>query len=298
MKLPRNKSNLNAYWMVIPAIMVILIFFFGGISAALLQSFGWLPGAGWSRMNLDAYVAIMQSEDMYAGISLSLRVSFISTLLSAVIGTLLALGCFALRGSYRRSVNVLRGGFMLPLGIPHLAAAYIILLLLSPSGWLSRCATAVGFTNEISDFPIVTNDAFGWGMIIAYTLKETPFIFLCIYPVLERIRGEWLDAARMFGANGLAFARTVLLPLVMPALGAASLIIFAYSFSAFEIPYLLGVTYPEALPIYAYELYTDDPTMRPQAMAVGILMTVIPVGIGALFFILLRRHLLPMWKGW
>ncbi|MGD2012163.1 MAG: hypothetical protein PVG84_00400, partial [Desulfobacterales bacterium] len=63
------------------------------------------------------------------------------------------------------------------------------------------------------------------------------------------------------------------LPTISPSLGAACLIVFAYTFGAFEIPFLLGQTYPMMLPVWAYKNYSDvDLLARPEGIATGIII--------------------------
>jgi putative spermidine/putrescine transport system permease protein len=51
------------------------------------------------------------------------------------------------------------------------------------------------------------------------------------------------------------------------------LIVFAYTFGAFEIPFLLGQTYPMMLPVWAYKNYSDvDLLARPEGIATGIII--------------------------
>jgi putative spermidine/putrescine transport system permease protein len=282
--------------------MVVALFFAGGIGFAIIQSFGLNAStgidAGAGKFTMDAYISVFRSADIVTSTVLSLRVSFFSTIISSIAGLILALGCMALRSRYSRAERVIRASFAFPLGVPHLVAAYAVVLLFSQSGWLARIAYALGWIESMTVFPIVVNDTFGWGMIFAYVWKETPFIFLCVYPVLERIRGEWRDPARVFGANGLTFVQTVVLPLVTPVLLGATCIVFAYAFSAFEIPYVLGVTYPQALSVHAYTLYTGELASRPEAMVVGLWLTFVPILVASVVFLAFRRVLMRAWKGW
>jgi putative spermidine/putrescine transport system permease protein len=64
----------------------------------------------------------------------------------------------------------------------------------------------------------------------------------------------------------------VTLPLAAPALAASGGIAFTYVLGSYEVPWLLGRTSPEPLPVLAYRLFTDvDLATRPQALAVALL---------------------------
>jgi putative spermidine/putrescine transport system permease protein len=54
---------------------------------------------------------------------------------------------------------------------------------------------------------------------------------------------------------------------------AASVIVFAFTFGAYEVPLLLGANHPQALPVLAWRTYSDvDLAARPQAMAMAVVI--------------------------
>lgn len=287
------------YLMVLPALSIVAILFFGGIFEGLIQSLGFFPAAGQSRFSLTAYENILSAPDFWRSLELTSRISLMSTTFAAFIGLVMSVCLFMISKSGRAKwIPFGRRWFHLPFAIPHLAGAYLIVLLFTQSGWISRLAYQAGLIHDMSEFPIIVNEPFGWGIVMAYSWKEAPFISLCIYPVLLRIHDTWHDAARIFGANSLKFAKEIVLPLLMPAWFAASFIVFAFTFSAFEVPYLLGVTYPKMLPVFAYEWHSGDLAERPQAMAVGILLVLITTLLGLLAFRLSKRWLTSAGRGW
>ena len=93
------------------------------------------------------------------------------------------------------------------------------------------------------------------------------------------IRSFVLREGRITEAQRRAFAgpwqrfRYITLPTIFPSLGAAGLIVFAYTFGAFEVPFLLGQTYPMMLPVWAYKNYSDvDLLARPEGIATGLVI--------------------------
>jgi putative spermidine/putrescine transport system permease protein len=165
-------------------------------------------------------------------------------------------------------------------------------MLLTQSGMLARLGHAAGLVGQPSDFPPVFYDRNSAGIVLVYLWKEIPFIGLVLLAVLKSTGGEYEEAAATLGASPWQRLRYVLLPLLLPALLATSVIVFAYMFGSFEIPLLLGARYPEVLPVMAYRLYTNpDLTLRPQAMVVGVLTTVIVVGLLWLYRRLAREGL-------
>jgi putative spermidine/putrescine transport system permease protein len=166
--------------------------------------------------------------------------------------------------------------FQIPLVVPHLVVGIAMVFLLAPTGWFSRIIQALGVIQTSSDFPLLTNDRLGIGIIATYVWKEIPFITLMLFSVLRNAGVELVDVGRTLKANRWQRFRYILLPMMLPSLLASSLIVFAYTFGAFEVPFLLGQTYPMLLPVWAYKNYADvDLVARPEGIATGILIAVI-----------------------
>jgi putative spermidine/putrescine transport system permease protein len=166
--------------------------------------------------------------------------------------------------------------FQLNLTVPHLVGAIGILYLFSQSGSFARLAYAGGLIGAPADFPALTHDPFAIGIILQYVWKEVPFIGLILLANLQAIDPAHEAAARTLGASRLQTFRHVLLPMLMPGLGAASALVFAFAFGAYEIPLILGASAPEALPVLAYRSFTDvDLGTRPEAYAMAMIIALI-----------------------
>jgi putative spermidine/putrescine transport system permease protein len=127
-------------------------------------------------------------------------------------------------------------------------------------------------------FPAVIGDPYGVGIVIAYVLKETPFIALMVLAVLVKLGDEHEQVARTLGAGRWQRLRFVTLPLVAPAVISSSLIVFAFVFGAFEIPFILGRPYPAMLAVVAQRRFTSpDLGERPGALAFAIVMTLVSI---------------------
>ena len=70
------------------------------------------------------------------------------------------------------------------------------------------------------------------------------------------------------------------MPLVAPAWISASLVVFAFVCSAFEVPFLLGRTYPSTLGVVAQRRFMSlEIADRPEAMAIAITISFLTVMI-------------------
>ncbi|WP_113927971.1 ABC transporter permease subunit [Bacillus sp. P14.5] len=273
---------------ILPATVTMVILFYGGIFNGILQSAGYNPAAGQYEWSLQAYKALLSSEEFWKSLTLSLRVALLSSMFSAVLGMMAAICLVWLSGTI--NTQLLNRFFQLPLTIPHLVGAYLMVLLFMQSGWLSGILYKADFIDDPSQFPILVNEPFGWGMILAYVWKEAPFISLMVYPVLKRINESWKEVASVYGANPFQSFRYIMLPLVLPAWISAAFIVFAFTFSAFEVPFLLGVTYPKMLSVLSYEHFSNGGLEnRPEAMAINLILAFITALLGLISYRLSRK---------
>jgi putative spermidine/putrescine transport system permease protein len=168
--------------------------------------------------------------------------------------------------------------FQIPLTVPHLVIAVAMVFMLMPTGFFSRVAVTLGWIDSSSKFPLLVNDRWAIGIILTYVWKEIPFITLMILAVLRRSGVELLEVGRTLKAARWQRFRFITLPTIFPSLGAACLIVFAFTFGAFEVPFLLGQTYPMMLPVWAYKNYSDvDLLARPEGIATGMIIAAVIV---------------------
>jgi putative spermidine/putrescine transport system permease protein len=253
-----------------PALAIVLVLFGGGLALGVMQAMGYLPGAGLGRLGFQHFAQVLTDPDFATSFALTFYVAGVSTAIAAGLSILAALGLASLRSRWVHFI------FQIPLTVPHLVVAVAMLFLLAPAGLLSRGAVALGLIAGPADFPLLINDNWGIGIILVYVWKEIPFITLMILAVLRNSGRELLDVGRTLKAGPWQRFRHITLPIIFPALAAASLIVFAFTFGAFEVPYLLGRTYPMTLPVWAYKHYSDiDLLARPEGIAAGIVIALV-----------------------
>ena len=268
-----------------PALLIIILLFFGGIFYGLLQSLGYQPAIGKYEINLDAYYNVMFAERysklFWTGLGLNLWVSFVSTFLAAVFALF---GALAIRKTFfaKTIVNFI---YSLNLPMPHLVVAVGMIFVFSQSGFLSRIVTQIGLISSPGDFPVIVKDRYGLGIILAYIWKESAFFFIILMSVLQSLGENYEELAQSLGANRWQRFRYVILPLVMPSLFSASIIVFAFSFGAYEVPALLGVNYPQMLPVMSFEFFLNpDLNARSEGMALSIIIAMIVMILVVFYF--------------
>lgn len=267
----------QAYLLVLPAISIIGILFGGGLILAFCQSVGLLGLTTDGTVSLEAYHQAFHSAAFWQSLGLSLYLAFMATALSSVLSIGLAL-------LLQRAGRWASFACQLTLPIPHLVGIAGILLLLAPSGLLSRVLFSLGWIQSDQDFPLLVNDAANWGVMIHFLWKEIPFMTLILLAVLRGIRPEYGMQARALGASPWQCFWHVTLPLLRPGVISASLLIFGFIFGSFEVPFLLGSTSPKTLPILVYQAFTDvDLEQRPVAIALGLILSFISMALIALY---------------
>ncbi len=276
-------DRLKIALLLAPALLVLGVLFAGGLFVALVQSFGYMPAIGQTELNLDAYREVLNGEDFLDSLALTVYVAGVSTGIATILAVLAAL---ALRHTSGRISTVV---FQLPITIPHLVAAVGIALVASQTGLGARLAAALGLIGEPGDFPALLYDRYSAGIILTYVWKEMPFIALVVLASLRGVAADLEEVAKTLGASAWQRFWFVVFPVISPAVVAASLIVFAFTFGAFEVPYLLGKTYPTVLPVMAYNEYRDiDLAARPVAMAINVLITLVTAAFAAAYLRLAR----------
>ena len=271
-----------------PALLIIGVLFFGGLLIGIMRSLNYMPVIGLTQPNFDAYISIFSSREFYLSFLLTFHISFTSTVLSSILAIGAAL---LLRRQFlgRAVVNFL---FQLNLTVPHLVGAIGILYLFSQSGSFARLAAEWGMIARPGDFPALVFDPYAIGIILQYVWKEVPFIGVIVLANMQAIGEDYESVARSLGASRWQSFRYVLLPMIFPGVLSASVIVFAFTFGAYEIPALLGANYPATLPVLAYRKYTDvDLVARPEAMAMAIVIALLSAVMLYLYVRYTRRRI-------
>jgi putative spermidine/putrescine transport system permease protein len=262
----------KVFLLLLPAMFIIVVLFFGGLLIGLMRSFNYMPVIGLTEPNFRAYISVFTDREFYLSFLLTFHIAFTST----VISSILAIGAaLLLRRSFvgRGIVNFL---FQLNLTVPHLVGAIGILYLFSQSGSFARLAAEFELITRPSDFPALVFDPYAIGIILQYVWKELPFIGVIVLANMQSLGEDYESVARSLGATKWQTFRHVLLPLIFPGVLSASVMVFAFTFGAYEIPAILGANFPAALPVLAYRKYTDvDLAARPEAMAMAMVIAVL-----------------------
>jgi iron(III) transport system permease protein len=116
---------------------------------------------------------------------------------------------------------------LLPFVVPSYIGAYLLVSALGPRGVIAREVLAplgIGSIPSIYGF---------WGAAAVLTAFTYPLVLLPVRAALRRMDPSLEDAARGMGAGRLRIARTIVLPQLVPAIGAGALLAMLYAMSDF-----------------------------------------------------------------
>ncbi|MBI5823397.1 MAG: ABC transporter permease subunit [Chloroflexi bacterium] len=267
----RSHPIFSPWLSLAPALTIVLVLLGASLLYAVAESVGYISVIGQSKFSLDAYRNTLDlNSEFWASLEFSLWISIVSTLISSAIALLLAVWLSERRG------NTDTLALNWNLAFPHLVWSVALLLFLSQSGLFSRWAASLGLISTPAEFPVLVRDRFGIGIILSYIGKEIPFLTITILSVLRSQSVGYDVVAENLGASRWQRLRYVTIPQVMPALLAGSLLIFGFIFSSYEVPALLGVGYPRALPVLALRFFLDpDLRARSEGMVISLIITLI-----------------------
>ena len=274
-------------------LFLLLLPFFGvtglvlvSIWNVLVQSLGVIPAFGLVEPTLAYYRAVFTNTDFLSAVGVSLKIALWSAVWATVLGILVAVAlirCRRNRGSFLYLVR-------LPILVPHGVVAVFVIQLLGQTGLLARWGYALGFLTDYPQFPQLLYTPGQEGTILAYLWKEIPFVAYFILAFMGGISGTLGEAAENLGASPVRSFFQVTLPLSIPVISKAFLIIFIFAFGGYELPLLLGATLPKALSVQTYLAYTSpDLLERPLAMAMNGVMLLLSLGMALVYGLLIHR---------
>ncbi len=281
-----NSERAKVWLMLSPALIIILGIFMGGLIIGIGRSLNYMPIIGLTEPNLNAYRSLIKQNEFLPSLAMTLYVSITATAISVALA--IAAGLLLREAFPGQRFMTFLFSFNLP--IPHVVGAIGILFLFSQSGYIARASHSLSLIERPMDFPILVQDPYGIGIILEYVWKEVPFIGVVVLAVLQSIGADYESLAQTLGASPWQRFRYVVLPLIMPATLSVSVLVLAFTFGEFVIPYILGQTYPAVLPVLAVRLYTNpDLNRRPEAMATSIVIAILATIMVIIYMEISRR---------
>ncbi|MDF5716857.1 MAG: ABC transporter permease [Rhizonema sp. NSF051] len=228
--------------------LLVFVFMYLPIVVLAFYSFDSSPySAGWQGFTLDWYRSLLRDERILSALKNSLLVAFCAVAISAVLGTLTAVGL----ARYQFPGKTLyRGISYLPLIIPDIAIAVSTLVFLA------------AFAIPLSV----------WTIIAAHVVFCLAYICLIVSSRLTNLDPHLEEAALDLGATPVQSFIQVLLPQLMPGIVAGCLLAFVLSLDDFLIASFTAGSGDNTLPM---EIFSRIRTgVKPDINALSVILIV------------------------
>ena len=262
-----------------PALLPLVLFLGSGLTSTIYESLGFLS-ASPAAPSLAAYRSVFEDARLLDGVLFGLYLSFVSSFLAVAGGTALALLLNPARRLRRWGLALAH----LPVALPHIVAVIVLSQFFSGTSLPLRAAWHLGLTDAQGDGLLHVLP--GLGAILVYVWKGLPFVFITVSGRLMNMDALLLDAARGLGANACQAVCHITIPLLKKTLWGSFVVLTAFSFCSFEVPFLIGPTTPRTLPVVIFALYGGSGLeARASAMAASVVLLL----LSALLFGLYHR---------
>jgi trehalose transport system permease protein len=245
--------------------------------------------------SLGRYGALLGSDLFRAALRNTVIVALLSLGLEMSLGLLLALTLhvrFPLRGLVRTLV-------LMPLGVPTVVSAAVMLLIFTRAGYLNASLLAVADALAAVGIhwrfePVGWTVAGGWRTLftvaVADTWKVVPVVTLILLAGLQSIPEEVEEAAQTDGATGWRRLLYVVLPLLAPYLTAAVILRAIDAFRIFEVALVLAGRIEPVLGTFIWSRYAPPASDPFTAAAGAVVLFVLILAFVLLYLRLVARR--------
>jgi multiple sugar transport system permease protein len=281
----------SAYWLIAPAVIVLLLISIYPLLYSLnlsFRDFNYIrPHLGKPFVGLENYKEILSSAHFYNDLWVTCKFVIGSVSCSVIFGLIVAL----LLDRTFKFLHVIRALILLPMITTPVVVALIWRWLfnpelglvgyfmgvmgMQPQAWLTKAATALP--------ALVWIDTWEW----------TPYCFLIIFAALQSLPDEPYEAALVDGANYWQTLRYITLPQLKPILIVVIVLRTLTTVKIYDLVYILTAGGPgistESLVMYVYKnifLFND----LGKATASSFIILILSIIICRIFFEILTKH--------
>ncbi|WP_231701155.1 ABC transporter permease [Aliiruegeria sabulilitoris] len=236
--------------------------------------------ADTGNWTLGNYVEVFTRNFYLRGLKNTLFVGLLGTIGACLVGIPLAFFTARFHLWGRTWISTLA---ILVLVAPPFIGAYAWIMMLGSNGFITNFFERLGI-----DIPTIYG---AHGIILVFTLKFFPFVFLMTQTALMAVNKSFEDAADNLGCTPWQRFVKITLPLVFPAISTGAIICFVLSIADFGTPAILGRGF-RTLSTIAFAAYRSELGGLP-TMAVTVSMIMIAISMLALLAqrrILARRR--------
>jgi putative spermidine/putrescine transport system permease protein len=199
------------------------------IAVVIINSFAtrwlgtWLP-AGWTTR---WYASAWKEFQLGSVVLVTFEITFTVVIISGLVGVMTAYALARRDFPGKRAIVLL---FLLPLLIPPLTYGIP----------LATVLYRLGLGGTFS------------GVVLINLVPSVPFVVLVMIPFVEQIDPRIEAAARVFGAGTISLFVRILLPLLLPGMLAALLLVLVRTIAMFELTFLIAGPGTQTLVVALY----------------------------------------------
>ncbi|MCK5251286.1 MAG: iron ABC transporter permease [Spirochaetaceae bacterium] len=198
------------------------------------------------RLSLESLHVAFTGKKYLTSFLNTLYVGLLTTTFSLLIGVPLALVVGRIRIPGGKLLRVI---LMIPYLIPGFVFAFAWRELLGPVGYLNKFYMLISGASE----PLFS--IYGpVGVVQILVLRGYPIVFITVIRSLRNMNAGYEEAAEVFGAGSLQTMRTITLPLMLPSISGAAILVFSSSIANFGVPAILGS--PEGFYVLTTQIYS------------------------------------------
>jgi putative spermidine/putrescine transport system permease protein len=270
---PRGSGTWAAFALVVPALVVVGLFFVGPL---LLSAVGAFRAADGSF----TLAHFEKSLDLYTrDLLFTIEIVALSTFLIALVA--IAIAGYLTLGEHPRAVAGLRWLYRWPLFIPFVVAGQVMRTFLAKNGMLNHALIGIGLIE-----PISAQSMLDWrGIVIAFVWKQAPFVTLLLAGAMAALERQHVEAARNLGAPRWRVLIDIVLPQVRGTLLVGLVLSFVTMLSVLSVPLMINPNSPTMITVdVAYRINTFADYAVANALC---LLSLLLAALGAAFYL---RH--------
>ncbi len=229
---------------------LILLFLYLPIFVLIAFSFNETKSRSvFSGFTFDWYIKLFQNELILTSLRNTIIVSISAAVIATLLGTIAAIGIFAMRKPLRNAVLQITN---IPIINPEIVTGVSLMLLF------------VFFAARM-------NFEFGFGtLLIAHITFNVPYVILNVMPKFRQMNPHLYEAAQDLGCGPVSAFFKVVLPEIMPGVLSGFLMSFTFSLDDFIISYFTSGATSQTLPVTIYSM-----TRRKVSPEINALSTII-----------------------
>jgi spermidine/putrescine transport system permease protein len=248
---------------------LVYLFLYAPIAVLVLYSFNRsVQTAQWKGFTTQWYAVALKSDDLTEAALNSLLVAAATTAVAAVIGTMAALGLHRLASRRRdrkfSSGSMTRALLFLPIVIPEIVIGAALLTFILSLGWQR------GF----------------WTVVAAHVSFSVSYVAIIVRARLAGFDPALEEAARDLGASAAGVFWRVKLPLILPGIVAAALLVFTLSIDDYVITAFTSGAGIKMLPLEIYARLKVS--AKPEVNAISTMLLVFTIALIAIAQWLIR----------